>query len=78
MPFLLCHGQNLETYIEIPSDKIVFNQKPDMKAKEITAAGIEALMSGKYKMVSDRFGRLMGRGASNCCEFKEVSGESAG
>jgi len=41
----------LETYLEIPSDKIVFNEKPDMKAHEITAAGIEALRSGKYKMV---------------------------
>lgn len=36
---------------QIPSDKCVFNEKPDMKAAEITAAGIEALKSGKYKMV---------------------------
>ena len=35
----------------MPSDKIQFNQKPEMKAKEITAAGIEALKSGKYKMI---------------------------
>mmetsp|Transcript_35619 Transcript_35619/g.79184 ORF Transcript_35619/g.79184 Transcript_35619/m.79184 type:complete len:558 (-) Transcript_35619:762-2435(-) len=41
----------LETYLEIPSDKVVFNEKPDMKALEITAAGKEALKSGKYKMV---------------------------
>lgn len=40
----------LETYVEIPSDKIQFNEKPEMKAKEITAAGIEALKSGKYKV----------------------------
>lgn len=33
-----------------------------MKAKEITAAGIEALKSGKYKMVSVRVGRLKERG----------------
>lgn len=36
---------------QVPSDKCVFNEKPDMKAPEITAAGIEALRSGKYKMV---------------------------
>ena len=40
----------LETYVEIPSDKIQFNEKPEMKAREITAAGIEALKSGKYKV----------------------------
>lgn len=44
---------------QIPSDKVVFNEKPDMKANEITAAGIEALKSGKYKMVS--LGRQAGR-----------------
>lgn len=42
---------NLETYLEIPSDKLPFNQAPDMKAYEITEAGKEALRSGKYKMV---------------------------
>uniref|UniRef100_A0A7R9VFU8 phosphoglycerate mutase (2,3-diphosphoglycerate-independent) n=1 Tax=Chlamydomonas euryale TaxID=1486919 RepID=A0A7R9VFU8_9CHLO len=42
---------NLETYLEVPSDKIVFNKAPAMKAKEITAAGIEALKTGRYKMV---------------------------
>ncbi|KAG1669328.1 hypothetical protein FOA52_014890 [Chlamydomonas sp. UWO 241] len=41
----------LETYVEIPSDKIVFNKKPAMKCAEITAAGIAALKTGKYKMV---------------------------
>jgi 2,3-bisphosphoglycerate-independent phosphoglycerate mutase len=41
----------LETYLEIPSDKVPFNQLPKMKASEITAAGIEALRSGKYGMV---------------------------
>ena len=29
----------LETYVEIPSDNCVFNQKPLMKATEITDAG---------------------------------------
>jgi 2,3-bisphosphoglycerate-independent phosphoglycerate mutase len=30
---------------------VVFNTKPDMKAREITEAGKEALRCGKYKMV---------------------------
>jgi hypothetical protein len=37
--------------VQIPSDKVPFNQLPDMKAFEITEAGKEALRSGKYKMV---------------------------
>ena len=37
--------------LQVPSDKVPFNQLPEMKAKEITEAGKEALRSGKYKMV---------------------------
>lgn len=66
---------NLETYLEIPSDKIVFNKKPDMKAKEITAAGIEALKSGKYKMVRINYANpdMVGHtgdleATKSCCE----------
>ncbi len=44
---------NLETYIEIPSDKIPFDQAPVMKAFEITDKTIDLLNSGKYQ-----FGRL--------------------
>ncbi|HPZ09396.1 MAG TPA: 2,3-bisphosphoglycerate-independent phosphoglycerate mutase [Candidatus Eremiobacteraeota bacterium] len=43
----------LETYVEIPSDKIEFDKAPKMKAFEITEKTIELLKSGKYK-----FGRL--------------------
>lgn len=45
--------EKLETYVEIPSDKIRFDQAPKMKAAEITEKTIELLKSGKYK-----FGRL--------------------
>jgi len=38
--------------LQIPSDKVPFNQLPDMKAFEITEAGKEALRSKKYQMVS--------------------------
>lgn len=45
--------QSLETYIEIPSDRIEFDKAPKMKAYEITEKTIELLKSGKY-----RFGRI--------------------
>ncbi|KXZ52062.1 hypothetical protein GPECTOR_10g1085 [Gonium pectorale] len=45
----------LEQYLEIPSDKIEFNKAPDMKAREITAASKEAILSGKYKVVRVNF-----------------------
>ena len=47
--------EELETYVEIPSDAVPFNEKPDMKAREITEAGKEALLSGKYDMVRVNF-----------------------
>lgn len=46
-------NEKLETYIEIPSDKIEFDKAPKMKAYEITDKTIELLRSGKYK-----FGRV--------------------
>ena len=45
--------KSLETYVEIPSDKIQFDKAPKMKAFEITDKTIELLASGKY-----RFGRV--------------------
>lgn len=45
--------QSLETYIEIPSDRIEFDKAPKMKAYEITEKTNELLRSGKY-----RFGRI--------------------
>ncbi len=45
--------ENLETYVEIPSDKIEFDKAPKMKAYEITDKAIELINSGKY-----RFGRI--------------------
>ena len=47
--------ESLETYVEIPSDAVPFNEAPDMKAREITEAGKEALLSGKYQMVRINF-----------------------
>ncbi len=41
----------LEAYVEIPSDKVPFDQAPAMKAQEITAAAIEAIGSGDWDHV---------------------------
>ena len=35
----------------MPSDNVPFNEKPDMKAREIAAAAGEALRSGKFDQV---------------------------
>ncbi len=42
---------NYETYQEIPSDKVQFNERPWMKAAEITDAVIEAIHSQKYDFI---------------------------
>jgi len=43
--------ERLERYVEIPSDRIMFDQRPWMKAAEITDATIEAVRSGRYKFI---------------------------
>lgn len=47
--------ENLETYIEIPSDNCTFDEKPLMKALEICEAGKEAILSKKYDMIRINF-----------------------
>ncbi|MFO7569919.1 MAG: 2,3-bisphosphoglycerate-independent phosphoglycerate mutase [Smithellaceae bacterium] len=46
-------NESLETYVEIPSDRIEFDRAPKMKAREIADKVIELLQMGDY-----RFGRL--------------------
>jgi len=46
-------NKDLETYVEIPSDRIVFDKAPKMKVPEITEKTIELLNSNKF-----RFGRV--------------------
>uniref|UniRef100_A0A061R7T5 phosphoglycerate mutase (2,3-diphosphoglycerate-independent) n=1 Tax=Tetraselmis sp. GSL018 TaxID=582737 RepID=A0A061R7T5_9CHLO len=47
--------ESKETYVEIPSDNLPFNEAPLMKAREICEAGKEALRSGKYNVVRVNF-----------------------
>lgn len=44
---------SLESYVEIPSDRVQFDRAPRMKALEVTEKAVEMLRSGRY-----RFGRL--------------------
>ncbi len=48
-------SDELETYLEIPSDVIPFDQKPEMKAAEITGALLAAMESGKYDFLRCNF-----------------------
>jgi 2,3-bisphosphoglycerate-independent phosphoglycerate mutase len=43
--------ERLERYEEIPSDRVMFDQRPWMKAAEITDAVIAAIRSGRHKFV---------------------------
>lgn len=45
--------ESLETYMQIPSDNVEFNEAPAMKAREITDATIDLIESGVFQ-----FGRL--------------------
>ena len=48
-------SEELETYIEVPSDVVPFEQRPWMKCAEITDRLIEELKSGKYKCLRVNF-----------------------
>ncbi|HPQ10536.1 MAG TPA: alkaline phosphatase family protein, partial [Bacillota bacterium] len=45
----------LEVFEEVPSDKVPFEERPWMKAAEITDKLIEALESGKYSFLRANF-----------------------
>ena len=48
-------SEELETYIEIPSDVVPFEQRPWMKCAEITDKLIDEMRSGKYKYLRVNF-----------------------
>lgn len=43
--------KDLETYVEIPSDKVTFDLRPWMQAAQIADAVISAIESGSYKFI---------------------------
>jgi 2,3-bisphosphoglycerate-independent phosphoglycerate mutase len=44
-------NEKLETYFEVPSDRVEFDQRPWMKAEEITVNTIEAIKSNEYDFI---------------------------
>ncbi len=44
-------SEEKEVFVEIPSDKVSFDERPWMKSAEITDSVIEALRSGKYDFI---------------------------
>lgn len=48
-------SDELETYVEVPSDVVPFEQRPWMKCAEITDKLIEAMRSGKYSAMRVNF-----------------------
>lgn len=44
-------SDELETYVEIPSDKVLFNELPKMKSVEITDLLIEEMKQGNYQFL---------------------------
>ena len=48
-------SESLETYVEIPSDTVPFEQRPWMKCAEITDALIAAIESGRYDFLRVNF-----------------------
>ena len=67
--------KNLETYVEIPSDVVPFEQRPWMKCAEITDKVIEAIESGKYDHIRLNYpnGDMVGHtGVFNavCCSME--------
>jgi len=43
--------EKLEEYIEIPSDRVPFEERPWMKAAEITDRTIEGILSGRFDLI---------------------------
>ncbi len=48
-------NEELETYVEVPSDIVPFEQRPWMKCAEITDILIDAIRSGEYKYLRCNF-----------------------
>jgi 2,3-bisphosphoglycerate-independent phosphoglycerate mutase len=44
-------SEQLEQYVEVPSDQVPFEQRPWMKAAEVTDATVEAIRSGKHRFL---------------------------
>ncbi len=49
------YSEEKETYLEIPSDVVPFEQRPWMKCAEITDVLVDAILGGKYQFIRANF-----------------------
>ena len=63
-------SSSLETFVEVPSDRVPFEQRPWMRAAEVTDAVIDQMRSGRFRFVrvnyanGDMVGHTGDRGAT--------------
>lgn len=64
----------LETYVEIPSDKVPFQTRPEMKSKETADTLIEAISSGRYRFIRANFagGDMVGHTADLDATYRAI------
>jgi 2,3-bisphosphoglycerate-independent phosphoglycerate mutase len=69
----------LEEWVEIPSDKIAFDQAPEMKAREIAETLEQALRSGRYQFLRVNFanGDMVGHTGSLPAAIRAVQAVDA-
>jgi 2,3-bisphosphoglycerate-independent phosphoglycerate mutase len=67
-------SDKLETYVEVPSDKVPFELRPWMKAAEVTDEVVEAIKSGEYRFVRVNYanGDMVGHTGHYAATFSAV------
>lgn len=68
--------EQLETYVEIPSDRVSYDERPWMKAAEITDKVLEAIASGDYRFIRVNFPNGDMVGHTGDCLAVEISVEA--
>ena len=67
---------SLETYVEIPSDRVPFEERPWMKAAEIADKIIEAILRGEYRFIRLNFPNADMVGHTGVFEAVEIAVET--
>jgi 2,3-bisphosphoglycerate-independent phosphoglycerate mutase len=67
-------SNELETYLEVPSDKVPFELRPWMKAAEVTDEVVAAIGSGKYRFIRVNYanGDMVGHTGHYAATFSAV------
>ncbi|NKB24694.1 MAG: 2,3-bisphosphoglycerate-independent phosphoglycerate mutase [Kiritimatiellae bacterium] len=69
-------NEELETYIEVPSDNVPFEQRPWMKAAEITDVVIDAILKNEYAFIRLNYPNGDMVGHTGNCLATEISVEA--